>query len=1119
MSDLEIISFLNRLEKADVRISLEGEHLGVVFPGEQDDLLLYEIREHKSSLLQFLRNAATPISGVQPPPSAQRITYPLAYTQKRIWLHEKLEPHNRAYYIYSDVMIRGPLDTLLLEAALDAMLQKHEVLRTIFDMENGQPVQRILPHSDFDVELPCILFHQPFTKYAQEKIGEYRRSVQLDLETGPLFRLQLFRFPDNAHILSFCIHHIIADAQSLAVFMSDIIGMYRQLSDGNHSLLTGGGRQFSDYCEWEEAQRQLPSFAADRAYWMRQFATQPVPIVLPYIAERKHQKTYKGRAIDMKLSPATAERMQRYCREQEVTPFTLCYATVQALLFRYTEQNDLTIGTSVHGRDDHAFGGQVGLYARTLPLRTSFTDDTGFTELLRLSKATVQDALAHQQYPFDMLTEETGFLRDPSRSPFFDIMIDYFSAQPLPQVSGMEFSAVKFPHTTSKFDMTFTFTGEADGMQLRIEYNTDLFDEAFMEQFSGHYRQLLDCLLDNPTKPISRLPFLDGEQVNQLLSCGCGKDEMQAFEPIKNLFEATAARWPRREAVACDGCVISYAELNTQANRLAHYLAGSLGSTNNKIVGIMLDRSEQLIIAVMAVLKCGAAFLPVDPAAPVDYRRHILSDSGAALLITGTHWLADLSGLYDGEIFAIDVQLDVLEGPANEPVSSIKDTDLAYILYTSGSTGAPKGVQVTQQNISNYLRWATAHYYHDMAPASVPWFTSFSFDLSLTSIFTPLLRGDRLVIYPHPDPRAAFMEMLNAAGSFGMMKLTPSHINVLGMMNASALKVERVIVGGEELTPAHIDILRKASPGIRVFNEYGPTETTVGCTVEEVSEHGITIGFPMSNATIYILNRSGELMPPGCWGEITVGGAGVARGYHRLPELTAKKFLADRFMGGGARMYRTGDIGRWLPNGKLAYKGRADNQVKINGFRIELGEIENKLQQLEGVEKATVLVKEEKGLKSLLAFFSGNRELDGMLLRDRLSSLVPVYMLPTQYVRVEQWPLTVNGKTDKAALLQLSQQASGRPANIRMPQTEKEKELAALFEELLSVQGIGADENLFTLGLDSLRVIRAQMLIEEKYPGRIQVHDLFSQSSVAKLAAHIHGVPVPSQQLPDLIDF
>jgi amino acid adenylation domain-containing protein len=520
-----------------------------------------------------------------------------------------------------------------------------------------------------------------------------------------------------------------------------------------------------------------------------------------------------------------------------------------------------------------------------------------------------------------------------------------------------------------------------------------------------------------------------------------------------------------------------------------------------------------LVIALLAVVKSGAAFIPVDPHYPERTITHLLSDSEATLLLTETDWLFGLPAAYEGPVFALDLQLDELKGDGANLPATVQADDLAYILYTSGSTGLPKGVEILQRNIGAYLNWASTHYYNGVTAKQVPWFTSFSFDLSLTSIFTPLLRGDTLVVFPEERTEVILRQIAESSSAFSLVKMTPSHIEVLKYLGVTSFPVERVIAGGEALTDKHIQTLRSLNKDIIEYNEYGPTETTVGCMVEEVpaDEKMPTIGVPIPGYRIYILDGEMQLLPPGAWGEIYIGGMGVGRGYHNRAEMSAARFVADR----------TGDAGRWQEDGRMIYRGRMDEQMKFNGYRIEPAEIAAAIEQMEEINQAVVLLKESaNGDKSLAAYYSGTFMPDGgRVIPAFLQQLLPAHMVPGIFVYVADFPLTRNGKLDKQQLLSIRDNGREDNENYQPAVNEIQHKLVNVFEDLLAIQRLSITDNLFSRGLNSLKAIKAQSILDDLYPGKVEIHQIFSHSNVESLSRLLETTSdTPIQEDPELID-
>jgi amino acid adenylation domain-containing protein len=661
----------------------------------------------------------------------------------------------------------------------------------------------------------------------------------------------------------------------------------------------------------------------------------------------------------------------------------------------------------------------------------------------------------------------------------------------------------------SSYNLLFTVFPDEE-MMMKFDYNASVYDPNQVERLRRHVVQLITSIVNNPLSVIGNLEYISGEEKMELL--GTRNDTSATYSckhSILELFDKQVMLHPQRTAVLMQDKKLSYQELDEKANQLAHYLIQEHGIKTNDLVGIMLDRSEKAIIAILGILKAGAAYVPVDPQYPDERKTYIIKDSAISLLITQTDYLFDI-GYYQGPVFGMDVQMDIIATPVTKPVVLSSYTDTAYVIYTSGSTGQPKGCAVTHGNLANYIQWAGNYYFGDTDSSDFGLFTSLSFDLTITAVFCSLTRGGRLYVYPQQEEilKVLLHSFSNESG-INVIKLTPSHINILDGLNISSATMMRVIVGGEQLTAAQVNTLKQINPAIIIYNEYGPTETTVGCTVARIEAGDpIIIGKPVANTQVYVLDNN--LMPcgAGAAGEIYVAGAGVSKGYLNKPELTAEKFIPDPF-NEGQLMYRTGDMGRWLFDGNLEFTGRRDDQVKIRGYRIEPGEIETVMMNQSVVEKAHVIAdKDAEGEMFLTAYFVAEGSVETGELKNQLSKILPSYMLPSFFIQVETFPLTINGKVDKKLLPPPSGLGFNSGTEYVPPRNEIEEKLAELWKGILGKEKIGIEDNFFDAGGNSIKIIRLASVAGKLLDRDISVGLLFQYSTIKALVDHLMEEPV-----------
>jgi amino acid adenylation domain-containing protein len=1076
--------------------------------------LLAEIKERKAELLQLLMEndqaiTADPYTQYIPVAPIQE-NYPLSSAQRRLWLVSQAEAGSFAYHMKKLYELEGAMNEAAFEQAFEQLITRHESLRTIFkENEDGEIRQWVLPPTASGCTLVCKDLRG--TLQQDDILRELVRQQQeapFDLSVGPLIRASLFRMADNKWLFGFVMHHIICDGWSLNVIVKDLLQLYEYCLTGKDHNLPPLRIQYKDHAVWQHQQVVAGAMQHHEQYWRRQLGGELPALLLPADKTRPAIRSYRGGMVDTLLDPDRVQQLKDLLVREGSTLFIGVVALVNCLLNRYTGQPDLITGSPVAGREQVELEDQVGLYLNALAIRVGLAPGNSFRELLHKVRQTVFEAWEHKDYPFDSLAAALENRREAGRNIIFDVFIDLHDGigenQPLQFGNLTAIPFAEREHTVSKFDLTFMFLQHEGGVSLHLEYNSDLYERATAMRILHHFTGLLQAAVANPDQPVAKLNYLPVEEREQVLAFGTSASQALSWRAPVALIEAQVAAKPNNPAVLYSGISITYKELNEKANQLSHHLITVYGVQISEPVGILLDRSEYMIVAILAILKSGAAYVPIDPEYPGNRKAYILQDTSLRLLITQTDYLLRLDN-YTGNVFAIDVELATLATPLISPGIETVPEDLAYVIYTSGSTGNPKGCCITHGSLSNYIQWANDYYFGNKEIAGFALFTSLSFDLTVTSIYCTLSLGGLLTVYDqHKKVEAVLEESFGAGSSADSIKLTPSHINILKQLDLSSCAIRCAVVGGEEVTPDHINTLKKINPSMRIYNEYGPTEATVGCIVAPLEQNEpVLIGKPVDGATIYILDEAGEICPIGIPGEICIGGAGLAREYLNSPGLTSKKFVPDPFVT-GKRMYRTGDLAKWLPDGNIKFIGRTDDQVKIKGYRIEPGEIEQVLRSYEGIEAATVQVQTNKHAeKELVAYIASRHQLSVDDLKEHLSTALPLWMVPAHFVLLNELPLTAHGKIDKRKLPAVNE--ADLPAGIPFiaPRTATEEKLLQVLQEVTGRDSIGIQHNFFAIGGDSIRAVTFVVNARKQAGLKIEVNTLYAHPTVAELAAFL----------------
>ncbi len=1118
---MNLNTFLADLTLRGIELWSEGERLKFRAPrGVMTSTLAATLKQHKLEIIQLV-----------PPHASQAIHYPLSYNQKGLLVLHQLAPDSPAYNSRFSAQIHSPVDVAALREALKAMVARHPSLRTTFSLQGDEPQQILHPalapafqHVDASQLTPDIL--------QQKRLETYERPF--NLETGPLLRVRLYSRSPTDHVLELITHEIVCDGWSFYILLDELGIFYRAEVENHVADLPPLKCTYKDYVAW---QQQMLSTHGEHhwTYWRDQLQGAPHTLELPTDRPWPAVQTYQGTSYRFELPEPLIQQLRAFSQRMGVSINAILTATFFVFLHRYTTQDTILLGTPTAARGQDAFSGLIGDFVNTLVIRSTASDNPRFTDFLQQIRHRILEAMGHQDYPFPLLVERLNVRRDPSRTPLFQVFFNFlpshrvegraqlFGRQDPVSWGGLSLQPLQnLELQEGQFDLSLWVVEGEKTFLGAFKYRSDLFEASTVARFAQHFQTLLNAVLAHPEEKIQDLPLLSAADQQQLWRSGMvsATDDLRD-RCFHHLFQEQVERTPEAIALVWKDQRLTYQELNAQANQLAHHLQ-SLGIGPEQRVGILLERSAQMVVALLGVLKAGGAYVPLDPHHPPARNAHILADAHIQVLLTQENILCALPEL-ESTVLCLDLQWQAAQEDPSPPPDHSDPTHLAYVIYTSGSTGQPKGVQIEHRSLVNCL--GSMRQQPGINPEDVCLsVTTISFDIAGLEIYLPLLVGATVVIAPQEVvANGQQLQELLEATSITWMQATPTTWRLLlatGWIGNARLKA---LCGGEALTPALAqDLVGKVA---ELWNLYGPTETTIWSAIARVTEESlmadqhkgsIPIGHPIQNTQIYVLDANLRLLPVGVRGEICIGGEGLARGYLNLPDLSAQKFVSHPFASG--RLYRTGDSGRLLGDGRIEFLGRQDQQVKVRGFRIELGEIESVLEHHPQVRQA-VVVREQMEEPFLVAYVvpvQANPSLNQDL-RIYLQQRVPEYMVPAVFFQLESLPLTPNGKVNRRALPDPASLKSHPAAVLNHPQTEGEALIIRIWQQLLPAHEIGIHDNFFDVGGTSLLAVQVCNKLSQALHQTVTLVELFQYPTIHTLAEHLWPAspPLTTAQISD----
>ena len=1049
---------------------------------------------------------------------------PLSPAQQRIWFIDQLVPEAVAYNESEGVRLHGKLDVAAFERAFNIIVSRHELFRSTIETTDGQP--HFVVHENWPLDFKVI---DVSNKTPAEREAEVARllitepRIPYHLDKAPGIRTTLVKVGPEDHVFILMMSHIICDWSSEGVLWRELSALYRGILNGETPVLPPLPLQHGDYAAWQQDYYKPENFTADLAYWKETLRGAPELIDLPLDHPRPPANTYRGAHRRFRMPAAQTEALRQLSRREKSSLFTVFGAGVNALLHRYNRSGDILLGIPLADRDRAELQSMIGFLLHIQVLRTAVDDNITFSQLVNRVQKGTADMFTHRAAPFDLTVRELGLGRNLAYSPLFQVLLNWRDKEQelaFIGLEGLRIESVLAEARIAKFDLTFMLTDEGDEIILEMEYSTDLFDEERIVRMAGHYFKLLEAAAANPGQTVAELQMLPEPERQQLL-VDWNQTQTTGSQPhhVHQLIEEQAARTPDAVAVAFEDRTLTYGELNAKSNQFARHLR-KLGVGPDSLVGVCVERSEEMVVGLLGILKAGGAYVPLDPFYPKDRIAYVLKDASAKLLLTQKSLADGMPAATPAVLLDSDWNTIAAESDANLD-NVTKGTDLAYVIYTSGSTGLPKGVEIPHEALSNFLVSMQKEPGINASDVLLA-VTTISFDIAGLELFLPLITGAKLVVLGRADASDGYrildlMETLDAT----FMQATPSTWRLLldvGWKGRDSLKM---LCGGEPMPRDLADLLLEK--GGELWNMYGPTETTIWSTIAQVlpNQPTIHIGRPIANTDIFILDAHLKPTPIGVPGELHIGGLGLARGYHNRPDLTQEKFIASPFPSApGARIYKTGDSARYMPDGNIEHLGRLDHQVKIRGFRIELGEIEEVLSQHPGVTSCAVTVREDQpGDKRLVAYFTSAGDAPGVSeLREHLRTKLPDYMVPAAFVTLKALPLTPNGKVDRKAL-PAPNVAPAKPSfDFAAAGSPMEQLLAGIWAKELSLEKVGVNDNFFELGGHSLLLTRIQVRINEALKTTVSIVELFQYPTIRALAARLSNAAPKEDRLPKVQD-
>ncbi len=1022
--------------------------------------------------------------------------YPLSSSQKRLWILSQFDEVNVAYNMPIALEFKGELNYESLVNAFNNLIKRHEILRTVFkENEKGEVSQYVLPFENVNFKIT----YKGLEEIRNEKIAVLDQikedfDTNFNLESGPLLKASIYQVEKDKWIFSYVMHHIISDGWSMDVLIDELLKGYNDYNKyGESTIKEELEIQYKDYAVWQQSQLKENKLEAQKDFWTKQFEGEIPVLQLPEDKLRPEVQTYNGKLIKTRISAAIVNKLKHQANEEGVTLFISLLTVVKVLLHRYTNAEDIIIGSPIANREHADLENQIGFYLNTLALRTQFKSTYTFKELLQKVKQNTLEAFKHQTYPFDELINDLNIRKDMSRSALFDVMVVLQNATSNNLIQNKEYevdglhisNSYELDYEISKFDLSFNFVEIDDEIEVEIEYNNDIYYNETAQRMLKHLKQVLISVIDDSNLPIEKIDILSQEEKKSLENFGSTKKREATETSVIKEFEKTVSKYPERTAFLFEDKIFTYEKLNRRANQLAHYLKENYTVGADVLIGIELERSEWIPISMLAILKTGSAYLPIDVQLPQERIDFMKSDSNCSCIIDKS------------ELLKFEEKKETLNNNNLEIKTS--KSDLAYLIYTSGSTGTPKGVMIENESMLDYCLTFIETFDLGELDAVIQQ-SSISFDTHIEEIFPTLIVGGTLLMGANGGRDIKEIQYLIEEKNATILSTTPLILKALNESKLNLNRLRLVISGGDKLNRSYISsFLNK----VEIYDTYGPTESTVCSTYSRVdnTKENCVIGKPITNRKITITNDKGILQPIGIIGEIRISGSGLARGYKNEEELTTEKFVLNNDF---IKEYKTGDLGKWLPNGSVEFIGRKDNQVKIRGYRVELGEIENALQNYPTVESVAILViKNEEGIDELVAYLVAKQDFNIQEVRRYMNSKLPSYMSPSKYIKIDEMPLNTSGKINKKILHEMEGSLINSGVPFVSARNKIEDELTTIWKEILQKERIGVYDNFFDLGGQSIKATQLINKINESFLVKIKIKKIFEDPTISGISEHM----------------